>query len=58
MENGVPVGGPPNAAGVVGEALSEIAVGPSFSVSLANVGPRRLRLLDWLMLGLYVLPRE
>ena len=46
LEDGVPIEGPPNAVGVVGEALLEIVVGPSFSVRLANADPHRPRLLD------------
>ena len=42
----------------MGEAPSEIVVGPSFSARLANVGLRRLRLPNRLMLGSYVLPQE
>ena len=56
LEDGIPVGGPPNANGVVGEAPSEIAVGPSFLARLANTDPRRPRLPNRLMLGSYVLP--
>ena len=41
LEDAVLVGGPPDANGVVGEAPSEIAIGPSFSSRLANVSPRR-----------------
>ena len=51
LEDGVLAGGPPNADGVVGEALLEIAVGLSFSTRLANAGPHRPRLPNWLMLG-------
>ena len=58
QEDGVPAEGPPIADGVVEEAISEIVVGPSFSARVANAGPRRVRLLDWLMLGSYVLPQE
>ena len=58
LEDGVLVGGPPNADGVVGEAPSEIVVGLSFSTRLANAGPRRPRLPNWLMLGSYVLSQE
>ena len=43
------------ADGVMGEASSEIAVGPSFLARLVNVDPRRPRLPSRLMLGLYVL---
>ena len=49
---------PPNADGVVGEALSEIIVGPSFLAKLANAGPRWTRLPNWLILGSYVLLQE
>ena len=42
----------------MGEAPSETIVGLSFSVGLANAGPRRPRLPDRLMLGSYVLPQE
>ena len=55
LEDGVPAEGPPNADGVVGEALSEIAIGSSFSVRLENAGPSRLRLPNRFMLGSYVL---
>ena len=55
LEDGVAIGGPPNADGVVREALSEIAIGLSFSARLANVGPHRPRLPNWLVLDLYVL---
>ena len=58
LEDGVPTGGPLNADGVVGEAPSEIAVVSSFSTKLANAYPRRLRMLDRLVLGSYVLPQE
>ena len=58
LEDGVIAGGPPNAAGVEGKACSEIVVGSSFSTKLANAGPRRPTLFDWLMLGSYVLPQE
>ena len=44
LEDGVPVEGPPNADGVVGEAPSEIAIESSFYTRLANSGPRRPRL--------------
>ena len=55
LEDEVPAKGPPNAVGVLGEAPSEIVVGPSFSAKLANAGPCRLRLPNRLMLSLYVL---
>ena len=55
LKDGVPTGGPPNADGIVGEAPSKTAVGPSFSVKLENVSPHRPRLPDQLMLGTYVL---
>ena len=51
-------GGPPNADGVMGEALSETTVGPLFSARLANASPYRPWLPDRLMLGSYVLPHE
>ena len=56
LEDGVPIRGPPNADGFVGEAPSKIVVGSSFSIKLANVGPSRPRLPNRLMLGSYVLP--
>ena len=49
---------PPNADGVVGEAPLEITVGLSFFNKLANVDPRRPRLPNRMMLGLYVLLKE
>ena len=55
LEDGVPIGGPPNAVGVAGEPPLEIVVGLSFSARLANTGPRRPKLLDRLTLGSYVL---
>ena len=55
LEDGVPTGRPPKANGVMGEASSEIAIGPSFSARLVNVDPRRPRLPSQLMLGLYVM---
>ena len=45
----------PNAVGVEGEALSDIAVGSSFSIRLINADPRRPRLPDRLGLSSYVL---
>ena len=44
LEDGVSNGGPLDTDGVVGEALSEIAVGPLFSARLANASPRRPRM--------------
>ena len=58
MEDRVLAEGPPNVAGVVGEAPLEIAIGLLFSAKLANACPRKPRLLDWLMLGSYVLLQE
>ena len=58
LEDGVSVRGPSNVDGVVGEAPSKIAVGPSFLARLANADPYRPRLPDRLMLGSYVLPQE
>ena len=58
LEEGVPTEGPPDADGVVGEAPSEIAARLSFSVRLANAGPRRKRMPNRLVLGSYVLPQE
>ena len=58
MEDGVATGGPLNADGVVGEALSEIAIRLSFSARLENDGPHRPRLPNWLVLGSYVLSQK
>ena len=55
LEDGVPTGGAPNSEEVVGEAPSKIVVGPSFLTRLANVGPRRPRMPNQLVLGWYVL---
>ena len=58
LEDEVPAGGgggrPLNAAGVEGDACSEIAVRSLFSTRLANASLRRLRLPDRLVLGKYV----
>ena len=56
LDDGVPTRGPPNADGVVGEAPSKIVVGSSFLPRIANVSPRKPRLPNRLMLGLYDLP--
>ena len=58
LEDGVSVEGPSNAEGVVREAPSEIAVGPSFSARIANASPCRPKLPNQLMLGTYVLLHE
>ena len=55
LEDEVQIEEPHNADRVVRETPSEIAVGLSFSARLANAGPRKLSLPNWLMLGLYVL---
>ena len=58
LEDGVLAGGPPDANGVVREALLGIAIGPSFSARLVNFGPRRPRMPNRLMLGSYVLSQK
>ena len=50
--------GPLDTDGIVGEALSEIAVGPLFSARLANASPRRPRMSNRLVLGSYVMLQE
>ena len=51
LGDGVPAGGPPNAYRVVGEAPLEIGTKLSLSARLANVGPRRLKGPDRLVLN-------
>ena len=50
--------GPLDADGVMGAAPSEIIVGSLFLARLANARPHKLRLLNRLMLGSYILPQE
>ena len=52
---GPPSKGSPNANGVMGEAPSEIVVGPLFTARLAHSSPHKRRLPNRLMLGSYVL---
>ena len=55
LEDSVLAEGAPDADGVKGEAPSERAVRLLFSARLANSGPRRPRLPNQLILGMYVL---
>ena len=58
LEDGVPVEGPPNADVLVGDASSEIVVKSLFVARVANAGPSRPRLPNWLMIGSYVPPQD
>ena len=62
LEDGAPVGGPPNVDQVVSEApFAETVFGPSLLAkqsSLATSSTSKARLLDRLVLGSYVKPME
>ena len=53
-EDGISTEGSSSAEGVMSVALLEVAVAPSFLTRLAGVSPRRLRMLDQLLLSLYI----
>ena len=55
LENGVLDKGPPDADRALEEAPLEIAIELLFSTRLANVGPRRLKGLDILVLNSLVI---
>ena len=58
LQDVVPIGGPLDAEGVVGEAPSETVIVPSFSTKLSNASPCKPRMLNRFVLSSYVLPQE
>ena len=58
LENGIPDGGSLGVEGAIAEAPLEVATTSSFSTRLTSIGPRRPRMLDWLLLSSYVSPQE